>query len=328
MKRANAFLRSIRWIIGLALLGYLVYAVKPAALLEVLLRVDFALVPVWLGLYLVCLTMGALNIYLLLRPYSTVSFATLLRYDLVATSLGYFTPAQIGAPVAFALSLKKEYGILYSRSVSALLLDKVNTFLVTFAFGIVGVVRAVDFSAAGIELAADMERHFSLVGILLAFLVLTVIVLLYRRSKRIRKISSDVLTALGSYRTQKRCVFLNLVLTIVLQGAFALLWIVTFSMIGHTVGFSAMITTVPAVSLVAYVPITIGGVGTQELSALFLWRAIGITAEIGLASYLVSRAMTIAISIILLVLAAVIWPSTGLRSSRSVDMTEGADGEE
>ncbi|TSA16732.1 UPF0104 family protein [bacterium] len=302
MRKVQVSVRIVRLIVGLSILGYLIYIVEPNAILAVLAKVNYAFVPLWLAAYLLCLALGALNIHLLLRPYTRVSYLTLLRYDIVATSLGYFTPAQIGAPIALALNLKKEDGVLLSRSVSALLIDKLNTFVVAAALGVLGVLRAFKLLDLQIVLGPKFAVRSYFVVVLLALLITTVLIVIYFRSQRIRKITRDVLDALDSYRQQKKFVILNFLLTIVVQSTIALIWVITFRMIGNAVEFKAMITTAPAISLVAYLPVTIGGIGTQELSAVFLWKAVGVSAEVGLSSFLVARGLTILTSLALLAL--------------------------
>jgi uncharacterized membrane protein YbhN (UPF0104 family) len=307
MKKVQVTIRIVRLIVGLSILGYLIYIIEPAAIVKVLGRIDYAWVPVWLAAYILCLALGALNIHFLLRPFTNVSYITLLRYDMVATSLGYFTPSQIGAPISLALNLKKEDGVLYSRSVSALLIDKLSTFLVASALAVVGVVRAFSLLDLKFAFGARFATRSFFVVVIVALLVLSVSIAAYFRSQRIRKITRDVLEALGSYRDQKKYLVMNLLVTIVIQCTFALIWVITFRTIGDFVEFQTMITTVPAISLVAYIPLTVGGIGTQELSAVFLWRAAGVSAEIGLSSFLVARALTISTSTVLLALNMKYW---------------------
>ncbi len=190
---------NLRWLICLSILVYLVYVLHPATIWTILKGIDWRFIPIWIILYMVSLFLGATNIYLLLRPLAPVDFWILFRYDMVATSLGYFTPAQVGGPISLAVSLRDKE-VKFSQSTSVLLLDKTISLFVACGLGVVGVQKALE-STPIIYIGARLSSFLEL-GIL-SLLVIGIPYLLVRKLKVVQWLEErglSVVKCLALYR--------------------------------------------------------------------------------------------------------------------------------
>jgi uncharacterized protein (TIRG00374 family) len=300
MARKYTIVRIGRWFIGLAILAYLLFVIDPRVLWASLVRADWRLIPMWVLVYSVAQGLGTLKIYLLFQPVRPIRYWTLLRYDVVATSLGYFTPAQVGGPISLLLSLRQQ-SIEFSRSVSVLVVDKAVTLCVTSALGAIGVYQAVCAVAPLGDVSAPSfaVKH-------LAFYTLMVVGLTCLSKKnqvfgttfwsRFRHVKEGI----WLYRNHWRYVLLNVAATFGVQACSALSWVVCLRAIGKSVGFVAMITTAPALAVIGFVPISISGLGTQELGAIALWKPVGVSAADALAAFVLARALVYTLALVLL----------------------------
>ncbi len=303
----NNIFRKLRWFIGLTILAYLVYAVNPEALFATLKHVDFKYIPLWVAIYLISLIVGTFNLYLLLRPFTNVKYSTLLQYDIVATSFGYFTPAQLGTPISLAMNLRQEE-VKLPQSTSAFLLDKLITLLIACGLGSIGVYNALDDAPIHFSFANSISIFAYLIMILLVVGFLYFSTRKFSLSERLRKLFREILSSLLSYRHQKRYLFINIMTTFVVQCVLSMTWIVSFQAIGKGVHLGAMVTTVPAINVIAYLPITAGGIGTQEFGAIALWKHVGISGGEALSAFVFSRVLTLLTSLVFLSLNLQLWP--------------------
>ncbi len=299
--------QKLQWLIGFSILAYLVYVIHPVAIWAILKGIDWRFIPIWIILYMVILFLGATNIYLLLRPLAPVDFWILFRYDIVATSLGYFTPAQVGGPISLAVSLRDK-DVKFSQSTSVLLLDKTISLFVACGLGVVGVQKALE-STPIIYIGARLSCFLEL-GIL-SLLMIGILYLLVRKLKVVQWLEErglSVVKCLALYRYHWKYLVLNLFVSIVVQCGLSLIWVTSFDAIGKTVYFTTMITTVPAINVIAYLPITIAGLGTQEVTAIALWKHVGISGGEALSAFVFSRVLTLLTSLVFLSLNVKLWP--------------------
>jgi uncharacterized protein (TIRG00374 family) len=300
--------RGVRWLVGLGILGYLILVIRPQELWAHLRNFDLLWIPVWIATYLVAQLLGAAKMFVLLRAFGRVPYLTVVRYDMVATSIGYFTPGSIGAPISLTLNLRKE-SIGMAQSAAAFMVDKVLTLVVVVCFGCIGIWFA--FSGEALHPAVGQLFVYAAYVLFAAALVGTGIVVARHISilQRLYDIAARVWKAMSIYRDHKSSLALNLGITVVMQCVWALLWLIVFHGLGMQVQFLGLLTTVPAVSFVGYLPVSVGGLGTQEVTAIALWAHAGILAESALSAFLVSRILTLITAVALIIVGVKVWKS-------------------
>jgi uncharacterized membrane protein YbhN (UPF0104 family) len=299
--KRKKLIQALRWFTGIAILGYLVHFIDPKLLWKMLTSADWRYIPLWIVIYLVAQCLGTFKIYLLFQPVMPVGYWTLLRYDVVATSIGYFTPGQIGGPVSLAMFLRRQ-SVQFVQSTSVLVLDKIITLAVASSLGAIGVWQALH------------DRGASLVGtntLLLgcgAMLPPVIIAFLGRQNVGWRQRADSVWIRVKEFgkslksQLKAKYLFFNIACTFAVQAVTAASWILSLKAIGKSVSYGSMITTGPAIAIIGYIPVSISGLGTQELGALALWRHVGISAVEAVAAFAFARVLLYGMGLSLLLL--------------------------
>ncbi len=261
---------------------------------------------VWLGMAAVCIALatliGAFNVYLLGHQRNVLSLRRFIPLYWIAWAIGLIFPGQIGDMAALSAMLKKK-GMDLHASVGRLLLDKMISLLVISLFALWGIATVI-----------SLDSTFFTQGYLL-FVAIVIVGLVIAARKKIKHYlhaflprGMQFLSNVGSefdliFKGSLTRVFLNLGMTIVkiLISGFAY-WCV-FAAFGYTPGdFIQLVGLVAASSVVAYLPISVNGIGTAEITGIVLFSKIGIPDATILSVYLTLR-------VTVLVLA---WLPTGL----------------
>ena len=268
-----------RWGVGAGLLVLLVSVVGPRVLVETFRRASFAWVLGVIALSLIWLALGALNVWLLLRRLAPVPLRTLLRVYVTSWATSLLLPGQLGD--ATLVLLLRPHGVPAASSSAAYLLDKMIslTWLVLVAAYGVGLYAPY---IHGAWLPAALVRGGGWAA-------------------RAKVWVDALFEQLLAFRRYPWTVARNLALTILKWILMTLLYLGAFDAFGARIGLEAA-ATIPAMSsLVGYVPVTVGGAGTMEWTAVVLFKQVGIEAAAVLSVYLLLRGVLILGALLLLV---------------------------
>lgn len=303
MNKPSDFRKSFqlfRWIVGIGILACLIYFVDPRSLWKSLKEAHWEYIPLWISVALVGQVLGAFNIYILIRPFANVKFRKIFYYDIVASAVGTFTPMQIGRVVSLAVFLKKDSVRLY-QSASVAIVDKLISLCVTISFAVLGVVFLyIELFRQDIHLLGEL----SLLWIIPTLLLRTEDSLYLRSRRLIREQFSGVAQSTAMYINHRKYLAMSCISTILVQllGAFQLM--IAFAAIGQAVSYFEMVFTLPFLSIVGNLPITIGGLGVQELVAIHIWKGLSIAPDKVLSAFLFSRMLFYSSAVFILVLNA------------------------
>lgn len=256
--------------------------------------------PVWLGVSAACIVLstliGALNVYLLGHQRNVLSLRRFIPLYWIAWAIGLIFPGQIGDMAALSAMLKKN-GMDLHASVGRLLLDKMISLLVISVFALWGV--ATVFSL--------VPTLFAQWNLLIVIAVSAGLVILAREKIKyfLNKFLPRGMQFLSNVGLEfelilKRSlvrVFFNLVITIlkIIVSGFAY-WCV-FAAFGYTPSdFMQLVGLVAASSVVAYLPISVNGIGTAEITGIILFSKIGIPDATILSVYLALRAIVLVLA--------------------------------
>ncbi len=286
-----------RWGVGAGLLVLLVSVVGPRVLVETFRRASFAWVLGVIALSLIWLALGALNVWLLLRRLAPVPLRTLLRVYVTSWATSLLLPGQLGD--ATLVLLLRPHGVPAASSSAAYLLDKM-----------ISLTWLVLVAAYGVGLYAPYIHGAWLPAALVAvILVAAASAAILRRSSvrgggwaaRAKGWVDALFEQLLAFRRYPWTVARNLALTILKWILMTLLYLGAFHAFGARIGLEAA-ATIPAMSsLVGYVPVTVGGAGTMEWTAVVLFKQVGIEAAAVLSVYLLLRGVLILGALLLLV---------------------------
>ncbi len=226
------------------------------------------------------IVISAVRLYFLLRPLVAVAYGKLLAYELVSTAVSYFTPGQLGAPVSLSLLLRRE-GVSLKASAFVFFADKAVMLLVTLGLGSLGLYRF--FAAYGLELSLG-ARTGAAIGV--ATLAVAVVVL---HGGLRGYVLEKVRYIVEKYRTANRFIALNFLLALVNLVATAVIWYVLFTTHHVHVELMDLVVLLPIISMIVYLPVSINGIGVQDMGAIFLLRPLGVPPEAVVYNFTVVR---------------------------------------
>jgi uncharacterized protein (TIRG00374 family) len=288
-----------RWLVGVGLLVLLVSLIGADALVATIRHTS----PAWLvgivGLSFAWLFLGAFNVWLLLRRLTAVRLGTFLGVYVTSWATSLVLPGQLGD--ASQVLLLRQHGVAAASSSAAYLVDKTISLSWLVLVAAYGVGRYTT-SVTGYVLVA-----FPLVVVLGAVvggtLLLRTPLKLGRMMGRVREITQRVVEQLTAYRRHLGTVALNVSLTVVKWVLMASLYLTAFHAVGTTVPFEAAATIPVMSSLVGYIPVTVGGTGTMEWTAVVLFRSVGLEGAVVLSAYILLRIVLILGALVLLAAA-------------------------
>jgi uncharacterized membrane protein YbhN (UPF0104 family) len=231
---------------------------------------------------------GALNLWMLLNSICHIP----LRLFMHAYSYGYavnlFTPGQLG-DVSLALFLKK-HDVYYSRSTLAYAVDKVVSMLFILSMGYIGARFLLKEFAGSIWI-------FSIPLICVMCAVVCIMLIAYmpydtgrigRTKQFIRNMYKEALL----WDTKFKAIILNIMLTIIKWFVLSLTYYLAFLAFGTEVKWPE-VGIIPIIStLVGYLPISVGGIGTVEVCAVYLFSLISIDRVYVIDVYIFLRFIT------------------------------------
>jgi uncharacterized membrane protein YbhN (UPF0104 family) len=281
------------WFSGLLLLGWLVNLISPAELGSVLRGVDVRLLLLATLLSLVATVLGACNSYLFVSINHPVGMRAWLGYFWLGWAVGLVMPGQVG-DVGLLSWLMKRRGMRWTHSLGRLFLDKLVSLMVMALLALWGLLDVL----GRLELAAQ-SVFTGLCGLVSGVVLLA---LSYRLPpvRRMVEHGINVLReAIGVARRYPQRLLLNVVLTLLKVVILSLSFWFVFKAVGlHTVAFPLLLRLMAVGSLVAYLPLSVNGVGTVEVTAIALFALYGVEPAPVLAAYLVARALTLALALI------------------------------
>jgi uncharacterized protein (TIRG00374 family) len=294
---ARKWLHYFRYAVALFLLVFLVTSIGLIPLLEALSKVSLA----WGAATASCLVflfiLGAFNTWLLLQAMHPIEFFRFLQGYTYSWAMNLITPGQLG-DASISIFLKK-VGIPYSCSSISYLLDKMITLTVLCCVGWYG---------ASI-LIPDIPGFLFLLFPLAAILIGVSIFALIRRVSPQNRAIDGLLILINEIRRDIRIfhemwhiLVVNLILTVAKWLLLTLCYYVAFRAFNTHVEWPS-IAIIPVLStLVGYLPISVGGIGTVEFTAVYLFTIIGIESSTVLTVYLFLRLLQNLLAVFMLAL--------------------------
>ena len=285
----------LRWGLSLGLLAALLLWAGPGRILAVGRQLDPTWVAVVVLTSLAQLALGALNVWLLLRALQPLAFRDYAPAYLVGWGVGLFFPGPLGD--ASQILVLRRQGRDVAELAAAYLVDKAITLTFLSLVALAGVARLLPLQALWQALAA---------WALLAALAGGSFWALARtpdgpgQIARAGRFARELVKELRRLRGRKRQLLLNLALTVLKWGVLTVCYLAAFRAVAVALSPGAA-ATIPFMStLVGYLPISAGGVGIVEWSAVGLFAREGVTEEAVVAVYLLLRAIQYGLAALLL----------------------------
>lgn len=203
------------------------------------------------------------------------SWAYLSRLYLIGGFFSLFLPTSVGGDAVRAAAATQAGGNA-GAVVASVLLDRLLGTVALLVYGIAGLLLAPAFAARLVDAAQLRIPGGSLVLIIGAVVLLGLLVVVLRRSTRIRSVIADGILAVRSLGQRPRALALALLLAFAVQGIYLLLWLVLAIAVALPLPAPTLLVTVPIVTTATMLPITLNGVGVRESAWVLLLGPTGL----------------------------------------------------
>lgn len=189
--------------------------------------------------------------------------AFLWRLYAIGSFFSLFLPTSIGGDAVRATAAIRAIPDK-RRVVASVFIDRVLGLLALmlfFALGIIAVPRSI---ATQLKFGPSVSTAGTAVGVAAALAVAGLLFVLARRSARVNEAVAKGASTLRSLADGPQQILLAFATGVLVQGLYLAAWVVLAAQLGSRLPFSGLLVGVPAVSLAAMIPVTVGGLGLRE----------------------------------------------------------------
>ncbi len=282
VSRARSFnLFRFRCAAAVALITGLVWFAGPYNLLRTFASLNPAIALACALVIAIFFLLGSVNVWWLLQCRHAIRYATFLRSYAYGFSLGLLSPGQIG-DVSLVLFLRNG-GVPVSKSGAAYTMDKLITLLVLSLIAVFGLLRyrllSVGHLLIGVAILAGVAG------------VTWLLIARGRSGNRLVTAIQKIAREIAEYRFHLKTILGNVLLTGLKWLVLCVAYYLAFLAFGTSVRWPD-IGVIPVMStLVGYIPISVAGIGTVEVSAVMLFKMLGVAEAIVISVYLFLRSL-------------------------------------
>jgi hypothetical protein len=290
--RARPGLRlALRWAAALAALGALLAWADPRRIGGALAGADAALLAALVPVAALWLLLGAANLRLLLGPAAPPPRGFVGVY-LVGTLASALLPGQLGDAVV--VPLLRRHGVPLSRSGAAYLADKAVSFCWMVVVATTG--AALFLTGVGTAAAVAVAVGAVLVAATAGLAFLRMPLGGGRLATRLRRVRERLAGELAFLVARPAWLARNLAITVARWVLVTVLYGLAFAACGERLPVAAAATLPILASLVGYLPVSVGGLGTMEWAAVGLFGLVGVAPPPVVAAYLLLRGVLLAVA--------------------------------
>jgi uncharacterized protein (TIRG00374 family) len=287
----------IRIIISFGLLALVVVFADWRAMAAVLREVDLR----WIGCAALLALIDRLAInrrwqILLAARGIAVRFVPLLRMQLAANFLGSFLPSSVGVDAVRIAALCRA-GQPQPEVIAATLVDRATLIVATLLFG-----SAMIVAVAGSRIPLDFARPVLMITTATVLVVGLCLLrpvrrwvrsaMLERMPQRWRRALVNIADASLAYRSDGRVMFQVAAWTMALFGIRILFAKAVALSCGVDLTFAALLGVIPILWIVVMLPITVGGIGVQDVGYVALMALLGVAPAVAASMSLVEHVVT------------------------------------
>lgn len=289
--------RYFLYLIGLGLLVLLIWHYDPRLIFQKMSTMS----PPWVLLAGACILgsglLGAVNVFLFVGRDRKLALADFLPLYWVSWAVGLIAPGQVGDLASIGFLLRR-HSLSLAKVLGRAVLDKAISLFVMLGFAIAGLVIFVHDLTATLDWLLWFAMFISLGG--------TVVYLTRARWEEIFDASKPgpigalarMMTELvQTMRQAPTRVLFNVGLTVTKLIVTGTAYWAMFYALGETdLPMLRVIVLATMAGLIAYLPISINGLGTVEAAGLFLFGQVGIGATTVISAYIGLRVLVLGIA--------------------------------
>ena len=273
--------------------------------------IDIYCLPYIIFFNLLFIFLGAINISILINSIVKIPILRVVQYYTFCWCLTLISPGQLG-DVSLLLFFKKEK-IPFHDTGSVYIIDKIVTLVIYLTIATVGLSLSLRGFAYILYVFVG-----AIVICLLSCLALALVLKRFNQFRYLQRIYDFFVKTMQGVmfviRNHNDVIFLNFLLTIIKTLVMVLMYYLAFNAFHINVAnFNLVFITVIS-AIVAYLPISLGGVGVVEFCAIYLWSQLGVPEEVVLGAYALLRLNNIILGFVVFVYFTIRFKSRTLKS--------------
>lgn len=286
----NHLFNVLRAIFAFTFLAFIIMYIGPAKLVGALLSANPFFVFLAILLALLLLTMNAFAINLLLKHMLVISFSDFFKKYIISWAFGTMLPGRLGD---FSLGFLLRDKIPASKTFAVVLIDKLLTLLLYSSVTLIWIFYLFANNAILQLVPAVVLLWLALMAVLFSkqmkqFILGVVKKYFENHNLAISYFSETFFFLLNKKRTAILGNFLASVLRMLTIAAIFYLLLLSF---GVQPNYPALVIIVAMVAIMAFIPVSINGLGLREASFIFLCAQIDIPAVISASAVLISTSV-------------------------------------
>ena len=209
---------------------------------------------------------------------------TLTLTVLIGFFFNNFLPTSIGGDVFRTYDAAKKANIPIETSASIIIVERFSGIISASTYAIIALF--LGFTAIGNRSFIIPVIIFFIICIIIAFFILNPSMLrlnkLINRIKFLKKVKqklANIYFTFLSFKKFKWALIRVMIYSFLLQFAVILNYFLAAKSLGINLNLTAFIFIVPVVTIIAMVPISIGGIGIRENTLVFIITAMGVGSE-------------------------------------------------
>ncbi len=213
-----------------------------------------------------------------------LGITTLTLTVLIGFFFNSFLPTSIGGDVFRTYDAAKKANIPIETSASIIIVERFSGIISASTYAIIALF--LGFTAIGNQSFIIPVIIFFIICIIIAFFILNPSMLrlnkLINRIKFLKKVKeklANIYFTFLSFKKFKWVLVRVMIYSFLLQFAVILNYFLAAKSLGINLNLTAFIFIVPVVTIIAMVPISIGGIGIRENTLVFIMTAIGVGSE-------------------------------------------------
>jgi uncharacterized protein (TIRG00374 family) len=270
-KTKKTIKKTIQLLIGLAIIFWGLQVVGVSNILDALRSTTWWILIFMLAAQAVYFAVGALNTYLLFRPFSKrgTTYTKILEYYCLSWAIAIFAPGKVGE-FSLVYFLKKEDATI-GEGLSLTIVDKLISLMVILIFSTIVIFTFFNQGNLLLAVAAVAAAAFLVVLLMLSGKVRGFIrkYVLRKHAKLFKGFNKANLKYLGRY---KMLLFYNIGLSLIRSALIALIAYIIFLALGvTTLPYWPIILISSLSQLIKMVPVTLNGLGTMEAFRYYMY---------------------------------------------------------
>jgi len=209
---------------------------------------------------------------------------TLTLTVLIGFFFNNFLPTSIGGDVFRTYDAAKKANIPIETSASIIIVERFSGIISASTYAIIALF--LGFTAIGNQSFIIPVIIFFITCIIIAFIILNPSILrlnkLINKIKFLKKVKqklANIYFTFLSFKKFKWVLVRVMIYSFLLQFAVILNYFLAAKSLGINLNLTAFIFIVPVVTIIAMVPISIGGIGIRENTLVFIMTAMGVGSE-------------------------------------------------